>query len=74
VKKQLGCTWVELKDNLHVFLVNDQECPQMHSYDILGARMLWKPKEAQFYRSTSEHSGNIRLQECFDKMLYHINL
>jgi hypothetical protein len=31
-----------------------------HSYDILGARMLWKPKEArifkkfiEFYRSTS---------------------
>jgi hypothetical protein len=33
---------------------------KMHSYDILGARMLWKPKEARIlknfkkiYRSTS---------------------
>jgi hypothetical protein len=34
--------------------------PRWHSYDILGARMLWKPKEARIlknfkkiYRSTS---------------------
>ncbi len=29
MKKQLGCTWIEVKDNLHAFLVNDQECTQM---------------------------------------------
>jgi hypothetical protein len=28
----------------------------------------------EFYRSTGEHSVNIRLQECFDKVLYHVNL
>jgi hypothetical protein len=27
----------------------------------------------EFYRSTGEHSVNIRLQECFDKVLYHVN-
>jgi hypothetical protein len=27
----------------------------------------------EFYRSIGEHSVNIRLQECFDKVLYHVN-
>jgi hypothetical protein len=27
----------------------------------------------EFYRSTSEHLVNICGQECFDKVLYHIN-
>jgi hypothetical protein len=27
----------------------------------------------EFYRSTGEHLVNIRLQECFDKVLYHVN-
>jgi hypothetical protein len=27
----------------------------------------------EFYKSTGEHSINIRVEECFDKMLYHIN-
>jgi len=28
----------------------------------------------EFYRSTSEHLVNIRVEECFDKVLYHVNL
>jgi hypothetical protein len=27
----------------------------------------------QFYRSTSEHLVNICAEECFDKVLYHVN-
>ncbi len=27
----------------------------------------------EFYRSTGEHSVNIRVEECFDKVLYHVN-
>jgi hypothetical protein len=27
----------------------------------------------EFYRSTSEHLVNIRVEECFDKVLYHVN-
>jgi hypothetical protein len=27
----------------------------------------------EFYRSTSEHSVNIRVEECFDKVFYHVN-
>jgi hypothetical protein len=27
----------------------------------------------KIYRSTGEHLVNIRLQECFDKVLYHVN-
>jgi hypothetical protein len=27
----------------------------------------------EFYRSTSEHLVNIRAEECFDKVLYHLN-
>jgi hypothetical protein len=27
----------------------------------------------EFYRSTGEHSINIRVEECFDKVLYHVN-
>jgi hypothetical protein len=37
-----------------------------HSYDILGAGMLWKPKEARKF-------VKIRAKECFDKVLYHVN-
>jgi len=34
----------------------------MHSYDILGARMLWKPKKSiKFVK--------IRVEECYDKVL-----
>ncbi len=34
-----------------------------HSYDILGAGMLWKPKEARILTNA----------ECFDKVFYHVN-
>ncbi len=27
----------------------------------------------EFYRSIGEHSVNIRVEECFDKVLYHVN-
>jgi hypothetical protein len=37
-----------------------------HCYDILGAGMLWKPKEARKF-------VKIRAKECFDKVLYHVN-
>jgi hypothetical protein len=33
-----------------------------HSYDILGAGMLWKPKEARKY-------VKIHVEECFGKVL-----
>jgi hypothetical protein len=33
-----------------------------HSYDILGAGMLWKPKKARKF-------VKIRAEECFDKVL-----
>jgi len=42
----------------------DKEWKKKHSYDILGAGMLWKPKEAQILTNA----------ECFDKVLYHVNL
>jgi hypothetical protein len=34
----------------------------MHSYDILGAGMLWKPIKAQKF-------VKIHAEECFDKVL-----
>ncbi len=27
----------------------------------------------EFYRSTDEHSVNIHVEKCFDKVLYHVN-
>jgi len=35
----------------------------VHSYDILGAGMLWKPKETRILTNA----------ECFDKVFYHVN-
>jgi hypothetical protein len=32
---------------------------QIHSYDILGARMLWKPKEARILKNF-----NVQNEEC----------
>jgi hypothetical protein len=43
-----------------------------HSYDILGAGMLWKPKEAQKFVKIRENLLKfikIRIEECFDKVL-----
>jgi hypothetical protein len=31
-------------------------------------------KKHEFYRSIGERSVNIRTEECFDKVLYHVNL
>jgi hypothetical protein len=47
-----------------------------HSYDILGARMLWKPKEARKFVKIHKKLlkfVKIRTEECFDKVLYHVN-
>jgi hypothetical protein len=44
-----------------------------HSYDILGAGMLWKPKEARILTNFIDQPVNIGKhshQECFDKVLY----
>jgi hypothetical protein len=35
---------------------------KFHSYDILGAGMLWKPKKTRKF-------VKIRAEECFDKVL-----
>jgi hypothetical protein len=32
----------------------DEVQPKNHSYDILGARMLWKPKEARILKNFIE--------------------
>ncbi len=43
-----------------------------HSYDILGAGMLWKPKEAQKFVKICENLLKfikIHAEECFDKVL-----
>ncbi len=42
-----------------VFLIELRASPRvlsmrLHSYDILGARMLWKPKEARILKSFIE--------------------
>jgi hypothetical protein len=29
VKKKLGCTWIEVKNEVHTFVVDDQDHPQM---------------------------------------------
>jgi hypothetical protein len=44
----------------------DKKTSSNHSYDILGAGMLWKPKEARKF-------VKICAEECFDKVLYHVN-
>ncbi len=38
------------------------EMVKMHSYDILGVGMLWKPKKTRKF-------VKIRVEECFDKVL-----
>jgi hypothetical protein len=43
-----------------------------HRYDILGAGMLWKPKEAQKFVKIRENLFKfikIHAEECFDKVL-----
>jgi hypothetical protein len=48
-----------------------------HSYDILGAGMLWKPKEARKFVKIRENLlkfVKIRAEECYDKVFYHVNL
>jgi hypothetical protein len=43
-----------------------------HSYDILGAGMLWKPKEARKFVKIHEillKFIKIHAEECFDKVL-----
>jgi hypothetical protein len=45
---------------------------EKHSYDILGAGMLWKPKEARKFIKIRENLLKfikIRTEECFDKVL-----
>jgi hypothetical protein len=47
-----------------------------HSYDILGAGMLWKPKEARKFvkiRDNLLKFVKIRVEEYFNKVLYHVN-
>jgi len=44
----------------------------LHSYDILRAGMLWKPKEARKFVKIRENLLKfikIRSEECFDKVL-----
>jgi hypothetical protein len=45
------------------FAMLDQNQEQMwhitHSYDILGARMLWKPKEARILTNFIDHPCNL---------------
>jgi len=41
-----------VKHQHHVYII-------MHSYDILGARMLWKPKEARILKNF-----NMQNEEC----------
>jgi hypothetical protein len=43
------------------FLVREcYESPKKHEFN-------------EFYRSTGEHLVNIYVEECFDKVLYHVN-
>jgi hypothetical protein len=44
----------------------------IHSYDILGVGMLWKPRKAQKFVKIRENLLKfikIRAEECFDKAL-----
>jgi hypothetical protein len=46
--------------------------PKLHSYDISGARMLWKPKEARIFTNFIDQPDNlvnIRGSRMFDKVL-----
>jgi hypothetical protein len=43
-----------------------------HSYDILGARMLWKPKKSIKFvkiRKNASKFVKICVEECYDKVL-----
>ncbi len=44
------------------FFINMVPRAKFHSYDILGAGMLWKPKKTRKF-------VKIRAEECFDKVL-----
>jgi len=46
-------TWREEGQNVELFVCSIQLHGKnlMHSYDILGARMLWKPKEARILKN-----------------------
>jgi hypothetical protein len=47
-------SWTKLMTFINIDLIPFNMCYLNHSYDILGARMLWKPKEARILKNFIE--------------------
>jgi hypothetical protein len=58
----MGTWWVQIKSRItpkHPTLKLFFPSPLPHSYDILGAGMLWKPKEARILTNFIDQPVNI---------------
>ncbi len=60
-----------VEGSLHLHYHKLQRCIVM---TFLVRECYGSPKKHEFYRSTGEHSVNICVEECFDKVLHHVNL
>lgn len=65
LKKEPGCSWVELKDELHVFLVGDKAHPRWEEiYDELGL-VYGEMKPLGDYSLLPEVEGEVQDQWCY---------
>ncbi len=71
VKKQPGCTWIEVNNEVHTFVINDQNCPQIIEICAELKRLLRLMHDAGYVPDTKFVLHNVEEEEKMFRLCHH---
>ncbi|CAN4104504.1 unnamed protein product [Withania somnifera] len=71
VKKEPGCSWIEVNKQIHAFIMGDNSHPQIKDINKELNQIIWRLKEVGYVPDTNFVLQDLEDEQMEDSLLYH---
>ncbi|KAA8546192.1 hypothetical protein F0562_020914 [Nyssa sinensis] len=71
IKKEPGCSWIEIKKQIHAFILGDKSHPQIGEICRELNQLIWRMKEVGYVPDTNFVLQDLEGEQREDSLLYH---
>ncbi|KAH6786480.1 Pentatricopeptide repeat superfamily protein [Perilla frutescens var. hirtella] len=71
IKKEPGCSWIEINKQVHAFLLGDKAHPQINAIHQALSQIIWKLKEEGYVPDTNFVFQDVEGEQMENSLAYH---
>ncbi|KAL2532379.1 Pentatricopeptide repeat-containing protein [Abeliophyllum distichum] len=71
IKKEPGCSWIEINKQIHAFILGDKSHPQMDEISRQLNKIIWRLKEVGYVPDTNFVLQDLEGEQSESSLLYH---